>query len=64
MGSLHTYELQVLADDNLGSSRKGKSAAFTVEIETKSVVEDLDDESLALLTKNFIKILKGFNHRG
>lgn len=59
MGSLHTYELQVLADDNPDFLRKSKLVTFTTETETEteSDAEDLDDESLALLTKKFRKIL-------
>ncbi|XP_019164471.1 PREDICTED: uncharacterized protein LOC109160643 [Ipomoea nil] len=61
MGSLHTYELEVLADDEPVTSRKGKSVAFVAEADRESDTDDVDDESLALLTKNFKKILKGFN---
>jgi hypothetical protein len=63
MGSLHTYELEVLADDDLGSNRKGKSVAFVAEADRESDTDDIDDETLALLTKNFKKILKGFNRK-
>ncbi|XP_019184815.1 PREDICTED: uncharacterized protein LOC109179776 [Ipomoea nil] len=63
MGNLHTYELQVLADDDPAVSREGKSMAFLAEADRESDTDDIDDEALALLTKNFKKILKGFNRR-
>lgn len=44
MGSLYTYELQVLAEDNPGVSQKGKSVAFTADANTNSNTENLDDE--------------------
>ncbi|XP_019151247.1 PREDICTED: uncharacterized protein LOC109147975 [Ipomoea nil] len=63
IGSLHTYELEVLADDDLAANRKGKSVAFVADVDRESDTDDIDDEALALLTKNFKKILKGFNIR-
>lgn len=64
IGSLHTYELQVLAKDNPNSSRKGKSITFSAEIDNDSNTEDLDDKTLYLLFENFKNILKGFKCRG
>ncbi|XP_019179849.1 PREDICTED: uncharacterized protein LOC109175046 [Ipomoea nil] len=63
MGSLHTYELEVLADDEPVASKKGKSVAFVAEADRESDTDEIDDEALALLTKNFKKILKGINRR-
>lgn len=54
IGSLHTY----------GSSRKGKSVAFAADVDTNSETESLNNETLVPLTKNFMKILKGFGYRG
>lgn len=63
MDNFQTYELQVLADDRSVSWKKGNSIAFSVEAEIESDNDDIDDETLTLLTKNFNKILKGINRR-
>lgn len=64
MDSFHTYELQVLTEDNPNSLKNAKSIAFIADLENEVDNEDLDDESLALLMKNLNKILKGFNRHG
>lgn len=63
MGSLHTYELQFLANDHPVSRKKGKSVAFFAEAQAELDTNKVDDETLALLTKNFKKIMKGFSRR-
>lgn len=45
-------------------NKKGKTIVFIVEEdESESKSEELDDESLALLTRNFSKILKQIAQR-
>lgn len=53
-----------LYNTNPSASKNGKSIAFTAETENEPDTKDLGDEALALLTKNFKKILKGFNIQG
>lgn len=61
MGSLQTYQMNVLKKDE---NKKGKSIAFIVEeTESGSASDELEEESLALLTRNFSKILKRITQR-
>lgn len=50
MGSLYTYELKVLSDDNPTFGKKGESMAFTAE---EYSIASNNDKTVALLTRNF-----------
>ncbi|MEQ5248926.1 hypothetical protein, partial [Escherichia coli] len=62
MSNLRTYEMHILSQDN--SPKRGKNVAFIAEeCEFEEECDELDDESLAMITRNFTKILKQINQR-
>ncbi|XP_031108661.1 uncharacterized protein LOC116013148 [Ipomoea triloba] len=62
MSNLRTYEMDILSQDN--NSKRGKNVAFIAEeCDSGEECEELDDESVAMITRNFTKILKQINRR-
>ncbi|XP_031106191.1 uncharacterized protein LOC116010828 [Ipomoea triloba] len=62
MSNLRTYEMDILSQEN--SSKKWKNVAFIAEgCDSDEEIEELDDEAVAMITRNFTKILKQINRR-
>ncbi|XP_031131850.1 uncharacterized protein LOC116033235 [Ipomoea triloba] len=54
--------MDILSQDN--NSKRGKNVAFIAEeCDSEEECEELDDESVAMITRNFTKILKQINRR-
>ncbi|XP_031091039.1 uncharacterized protein LOC115996034 [Ipomoea triloba] len=62
MSNLRTYEMDILSQDS--NTKRGKNVAFLAEkCDSEEECKELDDESVAMITRNFTKILKQINRR-
>lgn len=68
MSNLRTYEMDILSQGNSNKNDKNdkndKNVAFLTEgCESVDENEEMDDEAIAMITRNFSKILKLINRR-